>query len=165
MKSVLNFLTKNRLRGSLIVSGFAIAMLLIAVTYVKSNKQTEVRHISAVERPGYEPSPAYYIVEASPNKKWKETSVAWFILGFIIAAGSGFAIWYDEYKPVGPRSNRTGYMILVLWFLAFAVALGPYVAKHGDSSFQSKICVDEYRANQDNLDDLFPRTDKTFNCN
>lgn len=167
MKGFINYLKKNKTRGFIIVSGFAVAVLLISILITQSNTTPEVRHIASIERPGYEPYQEHYIVEASPNKKWQETGKGLVILGLIIAAFSGLAVVYSDYNPEGPNSYRTGYMILIMWFLAAILVFAPYVAKHGDSSYQTKLCPDQYNRlnNSGDLDSLFPNVDKkSFRC-
>jgi len=164
MKSVLDYLKQNQFRGMLITSGFILAVLVAGILLATADKQPEVRHVASVEHPGYQSSPEYYLVEASPAKKWADTPKSLVILGFIVAAMSGLAIYYSEYSPEEAHSSRTGYMLVLAWLVALSLVFGPYTLKHGDSSYQTKLCVDAYQQNAGHLDALFPDTDTEFNC-
>lgn len=165
MKNVLNYFRKNKIIGFIIISGIAVGALTFGVIHVSSNDNAEIRHKGAIERPGYEPVPETYVIEASPSKKWAETGKILVVLGFLVALASGLAIVREEYHPETEKSNNTELIILAMWFIAVCLTFGGYTAKHGDSSYTTELCADEYEIQKDNLDALFPDTDEPLNCN
>ena len=151
--------------AAIAVSGFAVIMMFVGVFAIKTDKKVDVKHIASVVHEGYAPTQEYYIVEASPNKMWQDTGAGLVILAFILAAASGLAIVLSDYSPESPHSFRTGFIILSFWAGALVCGFGSYTAKEGDSSYTTKLCPDQYQANQSNLDALFPAVDEPLNCN
>lgn len=140
------------------------AVLLVAelgsMAIMSGAKKNEVVTISESKQDGYAKQPGYARVEASWSKIWHDTwhsNAKWLvILGLIFAfvpAAVGF---------FGDGSNAKGGIAWSLWgsaaisvFLLFIAC----AAKYGSSSYEKRMCLDEYEQSKGNIDSLFPGTD------
>lgn len=149
----------------LAVTAVLLAAELISIGIIKADKSNNTIVYAEVKRAGYETTPGYVYVEASPNKRWDDANNGFggvlIIIGLIAALGpaiAAFAFDGSNSKSGGPLTMwLTGAISLLLVFM-------PYAAKSGSSSYETNICIDKYEANKSNLDALFPGVDEELNC-
>jgi hypothetical protein len=88
---------------------FAAGWTAIAVAltiYVSSNDKAEVVHFAAIDRDGYEDSPAQVRIYAPYSLKWEQAPQGGIILGYLFAALSWVAVWFVATdRHLGKRSG------------------------------------------------------------
>lgn len=132
-------------------------LFIISIFIITGDKSPEVTHKAQIIRPGYEPYPEQYHVEASPAKKWQDIgSVILIILGFVIACGVPVLYGYLMSQEDGKQAN--GHVVWVCWLIGAALIFGPYVAKHGASKYESNLTPQRYEQYKNDLDVIFPET-------
>lgn len=143
-------------RNRLVVTLIPAVFFLAAIFIVQFDKKPEVVHHAAIERPGYEPAPETYYVEASPHKKWADYWAGnWFlvVLGFVVSVGGTFAyITYVE-KEV---KQGSWVPIGVAWLGGALLIFLGYVLRHGAMEYFTTLTPADFEAMKDNLDGLFP---------
>lgn len=144
----------------LLISAVLLAAEFGSMAIMTAAKTNTVVIISESKQPGYEKQPGYARVEASWSKIWHDT---WHSNAkFLVILGLIFAFVPAVVGFFGDASNAKGGIAWSLWgsaaislFLLFIAC----AAKYGSSSYEKRMCLDEYEASKGNIDALFPSTD------
>lgn len=139
-----------------------LVVFTISIVAVKKSDSPTVTVVKGSSMPGYQVTPDVYHVEASPAKRWNDTTpTVMIIAGFILAMSSGI------YVVLMNESVRQPSVLIValLWLLGAVLIFGKYVSTYGDSSYDANLCTKVYEEQKTNLDGLFPFTQKEeLNC-
>lgn len=153
-----------------LVSVVLLVAEIIGVSIIKSDKSNNVLIVAEAKQDGYATQPSYVHVEASSNKKWHDTwesNAKWLIiLGFILAAGPGVCAYLFDGQngdigivAEGQNGKSASWAIWVTAALSLFLIFIPYAARTGSSSYETKMCTEQYNLNKTNLDELFPSVD------
>lgn len=141
------------------ISAVLLAAEFIGVSIIKADKSNDVVVIADSKQPGYEKQPGYAKVEASPAKMWSDlmNSNGKFLvyLGFVLALFPAIVgIVFDGQNGKPASWALWGSAVLSLFILMIS-----YAAKSGSSSYEKRMCLDQYEQAKGNLDSLFPAVD------
>jgi hypothetical protein len=122
---------------------------------VRLDGKPETVFYKEVRHPGYETTPAFYRVEASPKKKWADYFKGYWwliILGYAVSVGGTYlyVFWINKEAKEGSMG-----VLLVAWLLGAALIFGTYSAQHGKVKYGRNIYPDTYEKYKGNLDQLF----------
>jgi hypothetical protein len=146
---------KKFIKG-ILVSLLPVVFATIGIIFLSTSDTPTVKFQPEKVRPGYETEQAKYIVEASYSKYWHDSRIPLLIViaYIIMIAGTAIVINIIEAKYMG--ANAGNIIMAGVWILGFVLIFIPMVPKYGSSSYQSTLTVQEYEANKNNLDNLFP---------
>lgn len=159
MKNFLSNLKANW--KALIVPILFIAVALIAKTVVLSGNNYPVAFYKQIDRPGYEPAPAFYKVSVSPAKAWDMThstttgkvcsivGSVFFILAILVLIAAALDIF------ILPASD---YLICALFFLVIwsGFKYGAHSSAVSNTSVQiSPEKYEEVKDSKEKLEALF----------
>jgi len=151
------------------VAAGLMAVLQIAVTYVKSNKSFEIVYSAEHKRPGYEDYLAQIRVYASPAIKWGETSDFGKGLGrvfWVAIAAACFYVGTDRHltrKPITNNSdegkgNQLGKAIgivfapvvacAITWFASYSASLDQGSLVKNFDEFKTEFKIDNETADK-----------------
>lgn len=134
-------------------------LILIGVFAVKSDDKPEVVHYAAGQIEGYENHPEYYQVTMSPAFRWKHHtgSAGQVIVGVLITLlAAGFAYWAEESRSSPYWASKLKFpVIAVAWIIAFLTVFGAHAFHYGSAQESKRLTVQEYEANQSDLDAIF----------
>lgn len=134
-------------------------IFIISILIVSSDHSPDVTHKAAIERPGYEPFPEQYYVEASAAKKWHDSRIIILIVaGFIIACAVPVLYGYGSQQD-GKEAN--GHVVWICWVIGAILIFMPAALKWGDSRYESILLPQRYEQYKNKLDSLFPETQVT----
>jgi len=137
-----------------VLSLIPLVLFTVGILISSGSKEVKVVEQKEIVRPGYEPVPHTYKVDASFSKAWKDGS-SWVLIiaGLLI---SSLGTWV--YLTYVQKQLKMESIILIglLWLGgALAIFIGP-LQKWGSSSYSSTLNPDEYEKYKGDLDAIFP---------
>jgi hypothetical protein len=120
------------------------------------DRTPDVHYYKEIKHPGYEPSPAYYQIEASSDKEWGDywaTRWGWALAGglMLILIPWAYFGWLDaEVKQFNWK------VLAAIWLASLLLILLPFYGLVKDNRYETKLTPEQYEANKTNLDALFP---------
>jgi hypothetical protein len=142
-------------QNRILVSLLPILIIGLGLFLAQLDKTPDVHYYKEVQRPGYEPAPAYYQVEASSVKEWGDywrTRWGWALAGgLIMLIGTFVYIGYLETEV----KQGTWLVLLAIWLAGLLITLLPFYALVGDN-YETKLSPQQYEAAKTNLDAIFP---------
>lgn len=123
---------------------------------VYQDKTPDVHYVGEIKRPGYEPAPAYYQVEASSRKEWGDywrTRWGWALAGgLLILIMTPVYIGYCEAEVKGFNWKVQA----MTWLTGILLILLPFYGLVKDNAYETKLTPEQYEAAKTNIDSLFP---------
>lgn len=149
---------KNFIKG-LLISLIPIIIFTIGILIVSNAKAPGVKYLPEIVKPGYQTEPAKYIVEASFAKCWRDSRKPFLIViaYFLTVFGTAFLVNLINQKQLDKAGN---YIIGAVWLISSLLIFIPMSYTYGSSSYESTLTVQEYENNKNNLDNLFPYTER-----
>jgi hypothetical protein len=146
----------NSFGKGILISLIPIVAASIAIGIISSSDTPVVKYVTEYKRPGYETEPAKYIVEASYAKYWHDSRIVLLIIlaYLIFLVGTVYVVHTVNDKEIDSKGGNI--MLAVVWIVGLLLIFVPMAFKYGSSSYQSTLTVQEYEANKNNLDALFP---------
>jgi hypothetical protein len=144
-------------RARLFITIGILVIFSIGIFIPMASTKPTVTYQAEVKRPGYEPAPAEYTVEASPHKMWVDyvSAGGWLtiLLGLLLAAGGAY--WYSTWSNLRARSGTwvgiTGFVVGG----ALLIFLG-YVLLVGNVRYKDTLSPAQYDAIHSDPDSHFP---------
>lgn len=123
---------------------------------VYQDKTPDAHYVGEIKRPGYEPAPAYYQVEASSRKEWGDywrTRWGWALAGgLIMLILTPVYIGYCEAEV----KEFNWKILAAVWLATLLLILLPFYGMVKDNAYETKLTPEQYEAVKNDLDGLFP---------
>jgi hypothetical protein len=143
-------------RNRILATVLPILFIALGLFVVQLDKTPDSHFYKEVVRPGYEPAPAYYQVEASSKKEWGDywsTRWGWALAGtLIILIGSFVYFGYLEAEV----KDGTWKVLAVIWLAGILFVMLPFFTLVNSGAYETKLTPTQYDQAKDSLDNLFP---------
>jgi hypothetical protein len=143
-------------RNRILVTVGPLLLIALGLFLAQLDKTPDVHYYKEVVRPGYEPAPAFYQVEASSKKEWGDywgTRWGWALAGgLIILIGTFAYIGYLEAEVKEGNWKVLG----AIWLAGILLVMLPFFTLVNSGDYETKLTPAQYELAKDSLDALFP---------
>lgn len=143
-------------RNIILITVIPLLIIGAGLFLVYQDKTPDVHYVGEIKHPGYEPSPAYYQVEASSRKEWGDywaTRWGWALAGvLLIVICTPVYLGYCEAEV----KEANWKLLAAIWLASLLLILLPFYGMVKDSAYETKLDPDQYEAVKTNIDSIFP---------
>lgn len=143
-------------RNILLITLVPLLIVGAGLFLAQLDKTPDAHYYGEIKRPGYEPAPAYYQVEASSRKEWGDywrTRWGWALAGgLIILICTPVYIGYCEAEV----KDFNWKIQAGIWLAGLLLILLPFYGMVKDGAYEAKLTPEQYEPVKTNLDGIFP---------
>lgn len=143
-------------RNIILITVIPLLIIGAGLFLAQLNKTPDVHYYGEIKHPGYEPSPAYYQVEASSRKEWGDYwATRW---GWALAGGLLLLICTPVYLGYCEAEVKEANwkVLAAIWLASLLLILLPFYGMVKNNAYETKLTPEQYEAAKPDLDAIFP---------